>query len=162
NLLFANIAGIFSGYSPFKDILEKIKPEKNKRLDKRRDIPMTNDYVNDDGEIDIPDEVSIGLAKDMFGGKIFSEIDGLEQVAASVRNEKQEREKIISNVAKGITESVAGGFDNLGEAYTLNKGQTKKLKDSVTTSIEDTISTEGLTLINQRSEEHRVGKECNT
>src|SRR5699024_2642487 len=83
NLLFANIARLISGYSPFKDIHEKIKPEKNKRLEKHRDIPMTNDYVNEDGEIDIPDEVSIGLAKDMFGDKIFGEIDGLEQVTAS-------------------------------------------------------------------------------
>ena len=50
NLLFANISGIFSGDSPFKEILDKIPPEKNKRLEKPREVSITDPHLNDEGK----------------------------------------------------------------------------------------------------------------
>ena len=77
NLLFANISGIFSGDSPFKEILDKIPPEKNKRLEKPREIPVTNPHLNDDGEVEIPKEVVIGKSKELFGEKYIQQLRSL-------------------------------------------------------------------------------------
>lgn len=71
NLLFVNISGIFSAPIEIKDILEKIKPEKNKRLGDRREINNTEPMVDEDGEIDIPNEIIISQTEKLFGKEIY-------------------------------------------------------------------------------------------
>src|SRR5690625_1332977 len=109
NLLFANIAGIFSGDSPFKEILDKIPPEKNKRLQPRRELEMTDPLVDEDGEIDIPKEVVVGKSRDIFGDKIFAPIDVVEEVAKTVNEAEEKQKASIKALAKDITESFSGG-----------------------------------------------------
>src|SRR5690606_1153976 len=75
NLLFANISGIFSGHSQFKEILDKIPPEKNRRLEKRREIEIPDVMIDEDGDINIPNEVVIGRSKDLFGDKVFAPVE---------------------------------------------------------------------------------------
>lgn len=152
NLLFANISGIFSGDSPFKEILDKIPPEKNKRLEKRREIPVTDPYLNDDGEVEIPKEVVIGKSKELFGEKIYTSIEVVNEVVSSLEEAEEKQKESIKNLAKDITESFSNGFTNLKDSFNLNKGQTDKLKDSVNTVIEDVISEKSLTLSNQVKE----------
>nr|WP_304219961.1 Eco57I restriction-modification methylase domain-containing protein [Fredinandcohnia onubensis] len=149
NLLFANISGIFSGDSPFKEILDKIPPEKNKRLDKRREIPIKDPHLNDDGEVEIPKEVVIGKSKELFGEKIYKTIEVVDEVISSLEVAEEEQKETIKNLAKDITESFTDGFNNLKNSFNLNKGQTDKLKDSVNTAIEDIIYEKSLTLSNQ-------------
>src|SRR5690606_29698852 len=85
NLLFTNIAGIFSGETPFKEILDKIPPEKNKRLDKPRQIPVTDPHLNEDGEIEIPKEVVLGKSKELFGEKIYAPVVVVDEVVSSLQ-----------------------------------------------------------------------------
>ncbi|MFB3224892.1 Eco57I restriction-modification methylase domain-containing protein [Exiguobacterium sp. PHA03] len=152
NLLFANISGIFSGDSPFKEILDKIPPEKNKRLEKRREIPVTDPHLNDDGEVEIPKEVVIGKSKELFGEKIYTTIEVVDDVVSSLEEAEEKQKESIKKLAKDITESFSEGFTRLKDSFNLNKGQTDKLKDSVNTSIEDIISEKRLTLSNQVKE----------
>ncbi|ENZ9221155.1 Eco57I restriction-modification methylase domain-containing protein [Enterococcus hirae] len=152
NLLFANISGIFSGDSPFKEILDKIPPEKNKRLEKRREIPVTDPHLNDDGEVEIPKEVVIGKSKELFGEKIYTTIEVVDDVVSSLEEAEEKQKESIKKLAKDITESFSEGFTRLKDSFNLNKGQTDKLKDSVNTSIEDIISEKSLTLSNQVKE----------
>lgn len=152
NLLFANISGIFSGDSPFKEILDKIPPEKNKRLEKRREIPVTNPHLNDDGEVEIPKEVVIGKSKELFGEKIYTTIEVVDDVVSSLEEAEEKQKESIKKLAKDITESFSEGFTKLKDSFNLKKGQTDKLKDSVNTSIEDIISEKSLTLSNQVKE----------
>lgn len=149
NLLFANISGIFSGDSPFKDILDKIPPEKNKRLDKPREITVTYLHLNDEGEVDIPKEVVIGKSNELFGEKIYTTIEFVEDVISSFGEVDEKQKESIKNLARDITESFSDGFTNLKDSFNLNKGQTDKLKDSVNTAIEDIITEKSLTLTNQ-------------
>lgn len=152
NLLFANISGIFSGDSPFKEILDKIPPEKNKRLENRREIPVTDPHLNDDGEVEIPKEVVIGKSKELFGEKIYTTIEVVDDVVSSLEEAEEKQKESIKKLAKDITESFSEGFTKLKDSFSLNKGQTDKLKDSVNTSIEDIINEKSLTLSNQVKE----------
>lgn len=75
NLLFANISGIFGGNSPFKEILDKIKPEKNKRLTDRREVNVPTLMIDDDGNVDVPTDIVINNTKDIFGDAIYKVIE---------------------------------------------------------------------------------------
>lgn len=152
NLLFANISGIFSGDSPFKEILEKIPPEKNTRLNKRREIPITDPHLNDDREVEIPKEVVIGKSKELFGEKIYATIEVVDSVVSSLKEAEEQQKESIKVLANDITESFTDGFTNLKDSFNLNIGQTNELKGSVNTVIEDVISEKRLTLSNQVKE----------
>ncbi|WP_163140628.1 Eco57I restriction-modification methylase domain-containing protein [Bacillus sp. 22-7] len=149
NLLFANISGIFSGDSPFKEILDKIPPEKNKRLDKPRKISVTDPHLNEDGEVEIPKEVVIGKSKELFGDKIYTTVEFVDNMLSSLEEAEEKQIDSIKNLAKEITESFSDGFTNLKDSFNLNKGQTDKLKDSVNIALEDIITEKSLTLSNQ-------------
>ncbi|ENH96616.1 restriction endonuclease [Gracilibacillus halophilus YIM-C55.5] len=152
NLLFANISGIFSGDSPFKEILEKIPPEKNKRLDDRREIPVADPPLDDEGNVEIPDEVVIGKSKELFGDKIYSTIDIVDKALSSSEEAEEKQEKIVKHLAKDITESFSDGFTNLKDSFDLSKTQVEKVENSVNTALEDMISEKSLTLNNQIKE----------
>ncbi|WP_336587801.1 Eco57I restriction-modification methylase domain-containing protein [Bacillus spongiae] len=152
NLLFTNISGIFSGDSPFKEILDKIPPEKNKRLEKRREIPVTNPHLNEDGEVEVPKEVVIGKSKELFGEKIYATLEVIDEAVSSFEEAEEKQKESIKNLAKDITQSFSDGFTNLKDSFNLNKGQTDKIKGSVNTVIEDIISEKSLTLSNQVKE----------
>lgn len=151
NLLFANIAGIFSGNSPFKEILDKIPPEKNKRLDRRKEITVTDPHLNEDGEVEIPTEVVVGKSRELFGEKIYAPIEVVD-VVSSFEDAEEVQKKVIKNLANDITDSLSNGFTNFKETYDLNKNQADKIKASVNTSIEDVITEKSLTLNNQIKE----------
>lgn len=129
NLLFANIAGIFSGDSPFKDILDKIKPEKNKRLTDRREINVTTPMLDVDGNVDIPEDIVINKTKDIFGEKIYKTIDIPAKIEIPAINE----------ITKKIANSLDTGFSNLKDQFNLNKTQTDKAKNEVLTVVNDVI-----------------------
>ena len=152
NLLFANISGIFSGDSPFKEILDKIPPEKNKRLEKPREVSITDPHLNDEGEVEIPKEVVLGKSKELFGEKIYSSIEVVDEVVSSFEKAEEKQKESIKKLAKDITASFSDGFNNLKDSFKLNKGQTDKLKESVNNSIEDIITEKSLTLSNQVKE----------
>lgn len=155
NLLFANIAGIFSGDSPFKEILDKIPPEKNKRLEKPRELEVTDPYLDEEGEVRIPKEVVVGKSKDIFGEKIYAPIEVIEEVAKSIDEaEEKQRESIIA-LAGDITKSFANGFDKLKDNFKLNQGQTEDVKKTVYVTLEDMITDKHLALTNQAKELER-------
>lgn len=126
NLLFANIAGIFGGNSPFKEILDKIKPEKNKRLTDRREVNVTNPMIDDEGNVDVPTDIVINQTKDIFGDAIYKvmEIPDIPEV---------------SSIATEIKDTLDRGFSKLKETFNLNKSQTDKAKNEVTTTIKDVV-----------------------
>ncbi|MHC8965603.1 Eco57I restriction-modification methylase domain-containing protein [Priestia aryabhattai] len=129
NLLFANISGIFGGNSPFKEILDKIKPEKNKRLTDRREVNVTKPMIDEDGNVDVPTDIVINHTKDIFGDAIYKVI------------EKPDIPQIpeVSIITTEIKDTLDTGFNKLKETFNLNKTQTDKAKNEVTSAIKDVV-----------------------
>lgn len=75
NYLFQNIGRVFGASGVIKTILEKLKPATE---GKKRDIESlpTGEHlhVNDEGEVDIPEEIVIGQAKNVFGYKEYADV----------------------------------------------------------------------------------------
>lgn len=129
NLLFANIAGIFGGNSPFKEILDKIRPEKNKRLTERRNVNVTTPMIDDDGNIDIPKDIVINETKDIFGPAIY-------KIVGEAESPKESKDIIITNEISDILES---GFSKLKETFKLNKTETDKTKNEAISDIKGIV-----------------------
>ncbi len=155
NLLFANIAGIFSGDSPFKEILDKIPPEKNKRLEKPREVEITNPYLDEAGEVKIPKEVVLGKSKDIFGDKIYAPIEVVEEITKSIDEAEEKQKESIQTLAVNITNSFADGFDKLKDDFKLTRGRTDDIKKIVYTSLEEMITDKHLTMTNEVRELNR-------
>lgn len=129
NLLFANIAGIFGGNSPFKEILDKIKPEKNKRLMDRKEINVTNPMIDEEGNIDIPTNIVINQTKDIFGDAIYKLI-----TAPDIPQSPE-----VTTITNVIRERLDSGFGKLKGAFNLNNTQTDKAKNEVTSAVKGVV-----------------------
>lgn len=129
NLLFANIAGIFSSNSPFKEILDKIRPEKNKRLGEVREINVTNPMIDDEGNINIPTEIIINETENIFGPAVYRVIDSTE-LPDNLSD---------TNIASGIKDKLESGFNRLGEVLELNNTEKNKIKQEIDTELKDLL-----------------------
>ena len=129
NLLFANISGIFSGNSPFKEILDKIKPEKNKRLTDRREVNVTTPMLDDKGNVNVPRDIVINHTKDVFGDAIYK-VMGVTDIPELPQ---------VTTITTEINETLDNGFSKLKETFNLNKTQTDRVKNDVTSAIHDVV-----------------------
>lgn len=142
NLLFANIAGIFGGNPLLKEILDKLKPEKNKRLAERRDVTVTTPLLDDQGNVAVPAEIVINQAKNIFGDAIYTVAE------SSGIPEAQE----VARITDAINGKLDEGFGKLKEAFSLNKTQTDKAKNEITATIKNAVQDQVEKYHNQMNE----------
>ncbi len=87
NFLFANISGIFGAPREIIDIINNMQAiEEPKVLAPAPIDENTADALslNDDGEVEIPKEQIIGTASDLFGDKVYADVE--EKLATAVRD----------------------------------------------------------------------------
>lgn len=150
NLLFANIAGIFSGDSPFKEILDKIPPEKNKRLQERRPVEVTNPMIDEKGDISIPRTLVINETEDIFGPAIFRVLERVEL------SDAHDSPPLIGEVSRLVNH----GFDEFKERFGLTKAATDSAKDEVITGLIEDLAKNTESYSDQVSEiEERFSEE---
>lgn len=91
NFLFANISGIFGAPKEIIDIINNMQAieEPSKLAPTGIDEHTADDLdLNVDGEVEIPHEQVIGTASDLFGDKVYSDVDEqLEQAVADITEE---------------------------------------------------------------------------
>ena len=100
NFLFANISGIFGAPKDIIDAINNMQAlEQPKKLAPADVDENTADdlHLNDKGEVEIPAEQVIGTAADLFGEKIYSDIQ--QQLDTAVE-EMQERVRMASDPQK--------------------------------------------------------------
>ena len=86
DFLFQNIGNVFRAPAEILEVLQKIEPFKvpNKELGVREDTADELD-LDENGEVDIPQDQVIGLAEGMFGDKVYDSIVGdLDDVIGSI------------------------------------------------------------------------------
>lgn len=91
NFLFANISGIFGAPKEIIDIINNMQAieEPSKLAPTGIDEHTADDLdLNDEGEVEIPHEQVIGTASELFGDKVYSDVDEqLEQAVADIIEE---------------------------------------------------------------------------
>lgn len=130
NLLFNNVVGIFGAPQELRGILEKIKPEENKKHAKEtRPIDMNDPMLNDQGEVEIPNEIVINRTEQVFGEKIFQVEDKPESVT-------------VTELTNRFMDTIEDDFDQLQEMFDLNKTQTNRVQSNIRQSIKEVVKEE--------------------
>ena len=142
NFLFTNISNVFGAPVIVREIMEKLNPAKE---DSKRNGNDTLDHlqnanVDEDGNTDIPGELIIGRSREIFGDKIFEDMDDYLAVADSLAFGE---ESDISRQVKGVVDTVKQAVKErvitpLGDAYDLKS----KTKDRIEKQVESEIEKE--------------------
>ncbi len=130
NLLFANISGIFTGHAQFKEILEKIRPEKNRRLMPRREIDVTDPMLDDRGNVAIPREIVVNKTDDIFGPRIYKVIETIDPAVTP-----------SGSMVKEINRKFDDGFKKIKEEFHLTNVQVNEVKKEVAVDVEEAVKT---------------------
>ena len=118
NLLFANIGAIFAAPAELKAIIDKISPEANKRLVDKREIKVTKPMLNDQGEVEVPNEVIVNTSNGLFGDPIYkTDIEATLEKYAGITN----RDTAAQKISKDLISKKTDGFVKTAQKFDLPK-----------------------------------------
>ena len=111
DFLFQNISNIFRAPAEVLNVLQKLEPYKapNKELGVREDTADELN-LNENGEVEIPQEQVIGLANGIFGEKVYSSIaDELDDVIDTIIVDKDgdSDDVFLDNLQSIFSDSIA-------------------------------------------------------
>lgn len=168
NFLFANISGIFGAPREIIDIINNMQALEEPKALASVDVDETTAdslNLNENGEVEIPKEHIIGTATDLFGDKVYANIE--DQLATTVeeiqRNvemtpnpKKDELKELRERFAKPIADIL---IDSAREQYG------KDLKKSTQNQLERKIQETTDTVVNHEYgdytiQDNRLMKEC--
>ncbi len=116
NFLFQNISGIFAAPSVVSSILNKLEPVKEPaKVTKETKDDLS---LNDDGEVDIPTETVIGIASDLFGEKIYGEIEEELTVAveqAQAETDTSEKDDSLAKLKEALHDKLTDTLTNIAK-----------------------------------------------
>lgn len=97
NFLFQNISQVFGAPQAVMDIINNFEAVKEQKDVKFSEETKESLHLNDDGEVDVPDDIIIGVTNDVFGDKIFAPT---EDVFATVSDIVDTPDKATSALEK--------------------------------------------------------------
>ncbi len=140
NLLFANIGAIFNAPAELKAILEKISPEANKRLGDKREIKLTDPMLNDQGEVEIPNELIVNTTNGLFGKAIYKpDIEAALEKVADITNRDAAAEKISRELVRKLEDGFVKTAQTLNLPKKTVETNTKVAQKILTEKIEENL-----------------------
>lgn len=146
NFLFANIGRIFGAPQEVKDILDKLTPAKEEihKEDHLGELTDGSVPVDENGQVDIPDEKIIGTAHDIFGPKIYDTMnEGIQDVVDSFhempKDEAAVADKVDHLVHTTVETVTTSLITPLAGQYHIPKSKTKQITRDVKNKIEITL-----------------------
>ena len=130
NLLFRNIANIFSAPSIVGEILKKMdKAHEERGRSTNADLKEAgNVSVDDNGEVTIQTEVIIGLEQQIFGNKLYQTFEGIEDEIPRAAESADQVLTAIDQVSNSLKTAVEQNIIKpASEKYELTQGQTKRM-----------------------------------
>ena len=167
NFLFANISGIFGAPKEIIDIINGMQAiEEPKTLPRVGidDNTAGDLHLNENGDVEIPEEQTIGLAGELFGDKVYSDVD--EELTKAVQdiNEqhaKNPKDNELTELKEKFSKPIA---DTLMETARQQYG--RDMKKSTQNQLERKIHETTDTVVNREYgdytiKDHQLEKERN-
>lgn len=137
NFLFRNISNIFGAPDVVRQIVEKIAPaqEEKKRSEQPLPAALGGIRVDESGSVEIPTEIVIGKANELFGDKIYETVgEDVENCFTAIG--MAEDEKAVSGQVKKLKELVTGTICRdyiapTASEYGITKKQQERLEKEV-------------------------------
>ena len=144
NFLFRNISNVFGAPAIVREIVEKLTPahEEGKKADSQKLDGMDTVHVDENGEVELPQEIVIGRTQDLFGPKIYKEIkeDMTEQIAAISTAKNTEVHEQLKNIAGTIKSNIKEKIlPPAMEEYGVKKGAQGRLERQIEKEIDRTF-----------------------
>ena len=130
NLLFRNIANIFSAPAIVGEILKKIDKaqEERGRNSKTTLDEAENVNVDENGEVTIPTEIIIGQEQQIFGDKLYKTFEDMESEIPTAAESSDNVLEAIDHVAGRLKSAVEENIIKpASEEYGLKQAETKRL-----------------------------------
>lgn len=149
DFLFQNIGCVFRAPAEVLDVIQRFEPFKapNEELGVKKGIADELN-LNEEGDVDIPDEQVVGTAAGIFGEKVYGVAEELDNaiediVLKSPRDEAEEKYlyHLTELFAKDVTEPLVGAArENYGDD--LRSNQQKKVERRIRTDVEVRLNRE--------------------
>lgn len=130
NLLFRNIANIFSAPAIVGEILNKMdKAHEERGRNTKTNLNEAEDVnVDENGEVTIPTELIVGQEQHIFGGKVYQTFDELRESNELTMSEANNVLDAIDNVGDNLKSAIEQTIIKpASEEYELTLTQTKRL-----------------------------------
>lgn len=144
NFLFQNISNVFGAPNVVKEIVEKLASAHEETKKNKQDAleGISDVAVNENGEVEIPKEIVIGKAQDLFGAKIYEQLakDVESQVNNLAENGSYEVDRQIETLVDTVKDTIRNNV--LAPAineYEVRKGMQNRLEKQVNGEIERTF-----------------------
>lgn len=133
NFLFQNINGIFAAPSVVKNIID--------RMDSAQEGVHINNHIKDDlnlnneGNVQIPENQIIGTAQNVFGEKIYRNIEEeLTNVVTSTKQNETLNIEIIGELKKAMHDNLTNELTNIAK-NNYGNDMSKSIEKSITSEI---------------------------
>ena len=141
NFLFQNISQVFGAPQVVIDIINQFEPVKEQKKDLLIPDNAQEDLaLNDEGEVEVSDEIVIGVSRDIFGEKIYApESEAVEEIVV----EPEKSKSAVKDLIKTTKEQVAGEMVADAKAHygnDMKQSDKKQLEKRINKNIEDTIN----------------------
>ena len=141
NFLFKNISNVFGAPNVVKEIVEKLTPAHEEIKKNKRDVleGISDVTVDKNGEIEIPKEVVLGKAQNLFGEKVYEQF--AEEIQPQVErlkgSDSYEVDKQVEALVNSVKENIIQNFVNPAvNEYEVKKGVQNRLEKQVNQEIE--------------------------
>ena len=143
DFLFQNIGNVFRAPAEVIEVLQKFEPYKapNEDLGIRRDT--ADDLgLNDDGEVEVPEDAIIGESANLFGDKVYGIEEELDEVidSLSLGSNETDEDKALDALAKAFGDSIAKPLvDTAKQHYEkedLKAAQQKKIERRIRADVD--------------------------
>ncbi len=146
NFLFQNIGNIFGAPGVVRDIVEKLTPahEEPKKRDKDNLTNISDIFVDEEGNAEIPNEIVIGRTQDVFGEKIYEDL--MENISPAVERVKktndladvtENMDNLIDTVKVNIKQNV---LKHAAEKYGVKSSVKKRMEKEIEREVETTLT----------------------
>jgi superfamily II DNA or RNA helicase len=149
DFLFQNIGNVFHAPAEVIEVLQKFEPYKapNEDLGIRRDTADELD-LNDEGEVEVPEDMIIGESTELFGDKVYGIEEELDDVidAISLGDVETDEDRVLDELAKAFGDSIAKPLVDAArqryEKEDLKPAQQKKIERRIRADVDIKVNRE--------------------
>ncbi|MBQ9307067.1 MAG: DEAD/DEAH box helicase family protein [Clostridia bacterium] len=147
NYLF-NIGNIFSAPAAIQEIVEKLQPaHEEKRRDNREALENMGDiHVDENGEVEVPEEIIIGQAQHYFADKQYEDVPVIQEQAESMLHQMPSEENRttavddhLKQIADSVKEAVKERVAPVMEDYAPKKNTVNRIETQLGREIDHTF-----------------------
>lgn len=168
NFLFANISGIFGAPKEIIDVINNMQPlEEPKKLKPAEVDETTADslHLNEDGEVEIPKEQIIGTETDLFGEKVYADIDdrlteAVEDIQKHVELTRDPKKDELKDLQAQFSKPIADTLINTAKeqyGHDLKKSTQHQLERKIQETTDRVVNR---AYGNFTIQDHKLTKEC--